>query len=72
MLEKYLISEDAELADATPARAALADRSGGGALAARVLGLGPPAGAALRSFDAEADRRPGPLPRGSCSREWIC
>jgi len=52
-LERYLISEDAELSDAT---ASLGQLSLIGpeaeAVAARVLGLGPPAGAALRPFEA--------------------
>ena len=52
-LEKYLISENAELADAT-ARFGQLSVVGpeAEALAARVLGLGAPAGAAARPFEA--------------------
>ena len=53
-LERYLISEDAELADASASFGQLSvvgpEAEG---LAARALGLGPPAGAALRPFDAD-------------------
>lgn len=52
-LERYLISEDAELSDATPVFGQLSVVGPeGDALAARVLGLGVPAGGALRPFDA--------------------
>jgi len=52
-LERYLISEDAELSDATPGFGQLSVVGPEAeALAARVLGLGPPADAALRPFDA--------------------
>jgi len=52
-LERYLISEDAELSDATAAFGQLSlVGPEGDALAARVLGLGAPAGPALRPFDA--------------------
>jgi len=53
MLERYLISEDAELSDASPVFGQLAVVGPeADALAARALGLEPPAGAALRPFDA--------------------
>lgn len=52
-LERYLISEDAELSDATPEFGQLSvvgpDAE---ALAVRALGLGPPTAAVLRPFDA--------------------
>ncbi|HTS80955.1 MAG TPA: glycine cleavage T C-terminal barrel domain-containing protein [Myxococcaceae bacterium] len=52
-LERYLISEDAELSDATASFGQLSlVGPGGEALASRVLGLGPPSVAALRAFDA--------------------
>ena len=52
-LERYLISEDAELSDATPVFGQLSVVGPeGDALAARVLGLGLAAGDALRPFDA--------------------
>jgi folate-binding protein YgfZ len=53
MLERYLISEDAELSDATADFGQLSlVGPEAEALAAHVLGLGPPAGATLRPFDA--------------------
>jgi len=53
MLERYLISEDAELSDASPVFGQLAVVGPEAeALVARVLGVGPPAGAALRPFAA--------------------
>jgi folate-binding protein YgfZ len=52
-LERYLISEDAELSDASGELGQLSVVGPGAeALAARVLGLGPPAGTALRPFDS--------------------
>src|SRR4030095_12403177 len=64
-LEKYLISEDAELADATAQFGQLSVVGPeAGALAARVLGLGPPAGAALRPFDAGGGATAWALPQG--------
>ena len=52
-LERYLISEDAELSDASAAFGQLAVVGPEAeALTARALGLGPPAGAALRPFEA--------------------
>jgi folate-binding protein YgfZ len=52
-LERYLTSEDAELSDATTGYGQLSlVGPEAEALAERVLGLGPPAGAAHRSFDA--------------------
>lgn len=63
-LERYLISEDAELSDATAGFGQLAVVGPGAeALAARLLGLGPPAGAALRPFDA-AGTTAWALPQG--------
>ena len=64
-LEKYLISEDAELADATAQFGQLSVVGPEAeALAARVLGLGPPAGAALRPFDAGGGATAWALPQG--------
>jgi len=52
-LERYLISEDAELSDATPSFGQLSVVGPEAeALTTRVLGLGAPAGNALRPFDA--------------------
>jgi len=52
-LERYLISEDAELSDVTSSFGQLSVVGPEAeALVARVLGLGPPAGGALRPFDA--------------------
>ncbi|HEY1332961.1 MAG TPA: aminomethyl transferase family protein, partial [Myxococcaceae bacterium] len=52
-LERYLISEDAELSDATPAFGQLSVVGPEAeSLAARVLALGAPDGSALRPFDA--------------------
>jgi folate-binding protein YgfZ len=56
-LQRYLISEDAELSDATADFGQLSlVGPEAEALAARVLGLGPPAGAALRAFDVDGAR----------------
>jgi folate-binding protein YgfZ len=64
-LEKYLISEDAELADATALFGQLSlVGPEAEAFAARVLGLGPPAGAALRPFDAAAGTTAWAVPQG--------
>jgi aminomethyltransferase len=63
-LERYLISEDAELSDATAGFGQLSlVGPGAEALAARALGLGAPAGAALRPFDA-AGTTAWALPQG--------
>jgi folate-binding protein YgfZ len=63
-LERYLISEDAELSDVTSSFGQLSVVGPEAeALVARVLGLGPPAGGALRPF--EAGRTTGwALPQG--------
>ena len=63
-LERYLISEDAELSDATAGLGQLSlVGPGAEALGARALGLGAPAGAALRPFDA-AGATAWALPQG--------
>jgi len=64
-LERYLISEDAELSDATALFGQLSVLGPEAeALASRVLGLGPPAGAALRPFDAGGGMTAWALPQG--------
>jgi folate-binding protein YgfZ len=64
-LERYLISEDAELVDASAAFGQLSVVGPEAeALVARVLGLGPPAGAALRPLEATAATTAWALPQG--------
>jgi folate-binding protein YgfZ len=64
-LERYLISEDAEVADATAGFGQLSVIGPEAeARAAQALGLGPPAGAALRPFDAGGGATGWALPQG--------
>ena len=64
-LERYLISEDAELSEATAGFGQLSlVGPEAEARAAQALGLGPPAGAALRPFDAAPGTTAWALPQG--------
>ena len=64
-LGRYLISEDAELSDASGELGQLSlVGPEAEALAERVLGLGPPAGAALRQFDAGGGTTGWAMPQG--------